>query len=267
MTLTGNTAIDISIVVFAVLLFPYLCGPFLIWFTQRFNRNFTMEPVDPQDPSLPLEIREFFSQTYQTIRPLGFRYHSLYLVPDLIENVSTIFAIYENREDRSLALTASVYAASPDGLVRIRDQHAQFACAFENGQVYSVNNCQQIGAFGIVPHRIVHAFRKTQDAAELFQLFRVGRHDLGQRSKTLPPVNEMHLLVKKNLLDELESQFSIGYLKPTSDQSKIAPTFLGACVMVWTNLFPGRQYCLWKDAKFEREICEKKARMFGTSYS
>ena len=61
----------IALIGFAVLAVPYVLGPVLIYFVQRFRVPVNLVPLDPQS-DLPIDARQYFGEVYTALTADGF---------------------------------------------------------------------------------------------------------------------------------------------------------------------------------------------------
>jgi len=235
-----------------VMLIPYVLGPILIYFTLRFRMPPTVISVDPRAHPLPAEARSYFSKAYEDLTAEGFEFLETILLPDLMPNVQTLFAMYVNRANADMAMSAIIVAQSGvDG--ELKTCYVEFVRRYDDGVVVQTNNSSELNAFKTMPDEFTTKFWEEQDIRRLYALhqrladrFRqrgqpINRFDTEYRGDTARFV--AHAVIEETFRD----QIGTGYLTETPSGFRATPK--GAWLMTWKELWPIKRIRRWREKR------------------
>lgn len=256
--------ITLAAIVLCVLLVPYVLGPILIFFTLRFRMPPTVVAVDPRVHPLPAEARNYLAEAYRGLTSEGFELLSTMLLPDLVPNVKTLFAMYTNRATSDMAMSAIIVAQSGAG-GELKTSYVEFVRRFDDGVVVQTNNSAELSAFKRMPGEFTTKFWQIRDIRQLYGLHQRLVERFRQRGQ---PVNRLDAeyggdavrYVAKAVLEEtFRDQVGTGYL--AEDSSGFRPSLKGAWIMAWQELWPIKGIRRWRERRCaERLLAELETR-------
>ena len=248
--MTGFLALDILIGIVGLYVLALLLFPLLLLTNYRMNGNFVLQAIDPKEISLPDEVRAYFSRCFQQLSSAGFQFVTVYLIPDLLDNVTCVMALFENRTAKCLAISVNMYASNE--FETIQDQHVQISGTDKLGNTYTTNNSHQVNAFKPTADRRLYQFPDTRNATQLFKLYQGVLQAEMVDLKPIPERGQLEASLRAELMREMRSQINTGYLKELPNH-QFVPTVKGAYMMMWKNMYPITQiYWLLVRAKASR---------------
>ena len=164
-----DTLIGIAL---CVMMVPYVLGPILIFFTLRFRMPPTVVAVDPRVHPLPTQARTYLGEAYQHLTAEGFAYVATILLPDLMPNVKTLFAIYVNRATSDMAMSAIIVGESGVG-GELKTSYVEFVRRYDDGIVVQTNNSSELSSFKRLPTEFTTKFWDVRDIRRLHRLHQV----------------------------------------------------------------------------------------------
>ena len=228
-------------------LFLYVGAPCLIKFTQRYRKDLTLVAFDPNETSPPLEVGKFFFSTGHRLEQLGFREVGHFVNSDMIANVRTILALFEHEEQQDAAIAAVAFAYSSGGKVNsvVQESAVEFDTEFQDGVDVDTKNSMNESAFAYLPHKKTTDFPGLQDLEVLYRAHQYicGLHKKAPK-KPLPLREQWGDKLLEGMVNELEAQLDTGYLTLTTNgdgEEFYVPTWKGAYIMTWINLWPIKQ--------------------------
>jgi len=247
-----------------ILLIPYVLGPILIFFTLRFRMPPTVVAVDPRVHPLPAEARNYLAEAYRGLTAEGFELLGTMLLPDLVPNVKTLFAMYTNRANSDMAMSAIIVAQGGVG-GELKTSYVEFVHRFDDGVVVQTNNSAELSAFKRMPGEYTTKFWQIRDIRRLYSLHQQLIERFRQRGQ---PVNRLDAeyggdavrYVAKAVLEEtFRDQVGTGYL--AEDASGFRPSLKGAWIMAWQELWPIKGIRRWRERRrAERLLAELETR-------
>jgi hypothetical protein len=245
--------LDILVVVgFLVVLFPYVVGPIIVLATLHFRMPPNVVAVDPREHPLPAQARSYFSEAYQHLTAAGFDYVATILLPDMLPNVKTLFAIYANRASCDMAMSAIIVAEDAMG-GQLKTNYVEFVRRYDDDVVVQTNNSSELSAFKPMPNEFTTKFWEIRDIGRLYQLHLMLADHFRQRGQ---PVNQLDTKYAGNALryvahavleDTFRDQVGTGYL--AQQPNGFRPTFKGACIMAWKELWPAKNIRRWREKR------------------
>jgi len=224
-----------------VLLIPYLLGPILIFLTVRFRIPPKVVHVDPQVHPLSAEARTYLGEAFDALSADGFKFHGAILLPDVLPNVQTLFAMYTNHATADTAMSAIIVAQGGMG-EELKTKYVEFVRAYDDKVVVQTNNSSELNAFKTLPEEFTTKFWEVTDIRRLYRLHRNLSDHFRQRGQ---PVNRLETehggdivrFVAEVVLEEtFRDQVGTGYL--AEEASGFRPTLKGAWIMAWKELWP-----------------------------
>lgn len=252
-----------------VLLIPYVLGPILIFFTLRFRMPPTVVAVDPRVHPLPAEARAFLAEAYRGLTAEGFELVGTILLPDLVPNVKTLFAMYTNRATSDAAMSAIIVAQRGVG-GELKTSYVEFIRRYDDGVVVQTNNSSELSAFKRLPGEFTTKFWRVRDIHRLYGLHQLLADRFRQRGQ---PVNRLDAeyagdavrYVANAVLEEtFRDQVGTGYL--AEESTGFRPSFKGAWIMAWQELWPIKAIRRWREQRRAEQLLEElEPMMFSAS--
>ena len=247
-------------IVLAVMMVPYVLGPILIFFTLRFRMPPTVVTVDPRVHPLPDQARAYLGEAYQHLTAVGFENIGTILLPDLMPNVKTLFAIYANRAHTDLAMSAIIVAETPMG-GELKTSYVEFMRRHDDDVVVQTNNSSELSSFKPMPGEHTTKLWNIRDIQRLYHIHQALADRFCERGR---PVNELDTkyggdiqqYVAKSVLEKsFRDQVGTGYL--AEDAEGFHPTIPGAVIMTWKELWPIKSIRRWREKQnAERLLAE-----------
>jgi hypothetical protein len=230
------------LVLAGLLLFPYLLGPIVIRFTLRQAAEPKLDPFDANDPHLPPEVARHFRRVAEALGPLGFDVVQALALPDQTPRVKAVVLLLANRAGADAALATVMYADTPEGTT-LQTAYVEIVTRFRDGSVVQTNNSEVLSAFPKGPEKISTQFPTVRAADRLYRLHRalVERH--GSPAGKILRLDadfkgDAVAYVTAAIVEELEEQIGTGFMYPSDDRTVYRPTWKGAWLMTWGQLWP-----------------------------
>ena len=157
------------VVVFLVILFPYVVAPILVLATLQFRMPPNVVVVDPRKHPLPAQARSYFSEAYENLTAAGFDYEATILLPDMLPNVQTLFAIFANRASCDMAMSAIIVAEDAMG-GQLKTNYVEFVRRYDDGVVVQTNNSSELSAFKPMPNEFTTKFWNIREIGRLYRV-------------------------------------------------------------------------------------------------
>ena len=227
-------------IVLGLTLIPYVLGPLLIRFTLRQSADPEVDTFDPDDPDLPDVVDRHFRKVTKTLRPLGFEVVEGLALPNQTPRVKALVLMYANRTEKDAAIAAVMYAKAPDG-TKLQTAYVEIISRYRDGTLVQTNNSSQLGAFKARPGVTTTQFPTVRDAARLYRLHQALAEQHGGSRKSLRLDEEFHgdavAYLTWALVDELDGQIDTGYMYLSPQERLYRPTWKGAFLMTWGQLW------------------------------
>lgn len=248
----------------------YLLLPLLIKATFRQKAKPTLVPIDPSE-GMPGDAAKYFYDAHEQMTALGFENLGTYQLPDYLSNVRGLLIGFIHRETRDMALTAALYAKNGDNW-KLQARFTEIGTDFADASTISTGNLPGPGAFPKKPTDLALILPHLTKLADLYRAHQaiLRSHSRGRRS-VMKLDDQYGGRIDEYLVDALTSESEtaamFGYLKRTpgkaSESSVISrssatmdpyrppavpdvdayftPTWKGAYLMTWQELFPVKQ--------------------------
>jgi hypothetical protein len=247
-----------------ILLIPYVLGPILIFCTLRFRMPPTVIAVDPRVHPLPAEARNYLAEAYRGLTAEGFELVGTMLLPDLVPNVKTLFAMYTNRTNSDMAMSAIIVAQGGAG-GELKTSYVEFVRRFDDGVVVQTNNSTELSAFKRMPGEFTTKFWQIRDIRQLYGLHQQLSERFRQRGQPVNRLdaeyggNALQYVAKAMLEETFRDQVGTGYL--AENPGGFRPSLKGALVMAWQELWPVKGIRRWRERRrAERMLAELEIR-------
>ena len=229
-----------ALVVLGILLVPHVLGPFLVLFTLKFRLPVEVIPVDPRTEPLPQSVREYFDRAYRVLTADGFELVGVMVLPSVIPNVRSLFALYANRATREMAMSTLIVGTGQGQQIQTR--YIEFVTRFTDGVVVQTNNSRELGAFKPLPDEYTMQFWDVEDTHALYELHRLAVDKFRRAGQPVLRLDSefggdaVRFVARAVLEETFEDQVGTGYLVRTEDGFRASPK--GALIMAWQELWP-----------------------------
>ncbi len=221
---------------------PYVGLPIIVKSMMKNKAVPELVEFDPEANPPPRDVDAFFARTIRELRPEGFSVACHIIVPQQIPNVNALLMVLENRTKRDLALTVVMFGShkTEEGTtVRMQSQHVQFGAEFVDGMEINTTNSGVESAFAPVPNKRHFCFPEVQNAAALYRIHQRALQEFaGVERRPVPASDNMLQTLQAEMIAEMANQVGTGYLTLNADGSYFFPTWKGAFLMSWKQVWP-----------------------------
>lgn len=222
-------------------LFMYLIAPIIIRFKQKIAAQPRLEPMDLS--KLTPEAAQFLAQTEDALAREGFTMVGHFSMPGLTANVLPVLTLYMNRPAGDKAMATAIYSIGEAG-VKLSARYVEFSTRYADGRAVDTNNNGTLGAFK--PNPIMPTFR-LPGVSDLHRLYAIHRQLLQRAEgpssvmrpeKVIPPPGEEVAWLCQAMIDGYNKQVEFGWLFLDPAIGAYRPTWAGAYLMTWSELWP-----------------------------
>jgi hypothetical protein len=252
------------ILVAVSVLLPYIAGPFLVRQNVTNKVDPDLVPFPPDHPSLPADVADNFDIARQRLNESGFEAISGFGLPRQMPRVKAVLLLFANRATKEAAMATAIYADLPEG-GKLKAFYIEVISLFRDGTLVQTNNCSVLGSF---PRKAgVHTVQLPQvrDIGLLVRIHRVRTEPFGGISERKLRLDEefrgdARAYLAACMREELERQIPTGYMFLSEAEGLFRPTWKGAFLMTWKQLFPFKQVrAALRDRKANALLAELKA--------
>lgn len=213
----------------------FVGGPILVRFTLR--RGIGLEPFDINSGELPAQVQQHFWETYQTLAEDGYQ-AAAYLVDAESSGMRLYLAVFENTSSQDLALAACPVARIGGRLVP-KTYIVAFATDYTDGTKITTTNTPDVPSVASIPKRKKFHFPEVTDPRRLGRIHqglcsRVG----GMTKRRISTSQTVREVLTADMTKEMEEQVEIGYFYHDETSGSYRPTWKGAFLMVWKQVWP-----------------------------
>jgi hypothetical protein len=237
--------------------------PLLILLTFRYQALPNIVQLHPDTP-FPEVVREYLFECHEELTSLGFDNVGTFSLPNQMPNAKAVFALFANRERKTSAMAALMYAKVL-GDWKLSTKYMEFSTRFSGGGLVDTMNTAQVGAFPEPPDCIKTQHPEITDIGVLHSAHQLlgDTHFFG-RARILRLYDQFHgdaqAFLAVSLTEELEAARAAGYLRLVGgDQAEFGEamaddnpyrvgilftppsyraTLKGAYLMAWKELWP-----------------------------
>jgi hypothetical protein len=233
-----------------------LAPPALIYFSQRFKANPSLQRFDLDKLPPPGNAGRYLQEMDQQFQSLGFERRAGLTLPDAVPNVKALLVLYANHRSRDMALVAIMYGLNPvDHKVALKSSYVEILSSFKDDdcRALQTNNAQLLGSFPASPGSVTYRFPAVEDMQRLFDLHnQLLERDRPSGRKYIRADEEFGgddvAYMQAVLRETYDRQIGTGYLSFQPQEQSYRPTVKGALLMTWRELFPVKQI-LWEGVK------------------
>lgn len=233
----------VLLVILAAIVLPYVLGPILVYFTQRWPAEPVFTPYDPIGHPLPDDDVAAFLESRDALTRDGFQLLTDVAHENSISKLQLRIALLEAEGRDELALVVAARSTNPK--IKVAACYVEFPAKFADGATLTVTNSQDPEVYPEVPVRLVERFPQVRDPARLGRVSRalLDRYYGGRPRARFEPGQDPAGFVRAAIVHEYELQVGTGYLRRDAEKGApmYRPTFVGAWAMTWRLRFPLRQ--------------------------
>ena len=235
----------------------YLGAPILLKFQQRMAAHPDLRPIDPSD--LPPSVSLCLQESAHALIKDGFSVSECLALPYPMPNIAASIIMLINRDTGDKAMATAIFstnAATP----HIQTKYLEFSTRFEDDHCVDTLNGNILSSFPPDANDVKSQLPQVQDPNQLYRLHRFVLERTGPHGR--PVVYEkgkaIAYLAQKVLVDSYERQVERGWLVRDATGDAYYPSWRGAYIMTWQQLWP------WSLVR--RAQMRQKARELVTDY-
>ncbi len=215
---------------------PLLLGPILVRFTLRLSANPDLARIDSDH--LPPPVRSYFDAQTGPLQGLGFRIVADLVQTGFIPNLVSLIRLFVHPDNRDGAIC--VCMESGRGVRRLQAAYVEYATTFADGRELCTNNSPSPNAFAPVPEKQLHRLPAVEDPRELYEIHREAAAQFGGNTgRILLDGEEAIRTLNRSIQEDTARQIRTGYLYLDRASQCYRPTWKGAFLMTWKQVFKG----------------------------
>lgn len=235
---------SIAVIVLVLTSIPYLFGPIAIRFKQKYEVSPQVARIPAYD-ELPQDVREFFDNVTTALQFEGFEvFDDVFLLPSAVPNVKVLILGLANRTTFATAAASAIYVKTPHE-IKLQLASLEFGTRCRNAEYRVINtiNSPIVSSLRELPDKLTIQLPQVCDPRRLYQLHLLNtRRFVGLEKSYLRIDSEFRgdglANLKAVLSEQLLEQVEAGYLYLPEGSSHYQPTWKGAFIMVWRELWP-----------------------------
>lgn len=239
----------------------YLGGPLLIYFTHRQQARPHLVAFKPGVTPLPADVDQFFHHTSWALAQQGFEIITGMFLPSQMENLVVALIYMIHRQEQDTVIAVALHNKTPGMTATMF--HVEFVTRYRSGNIIQTANAQPLSAFPVPPHCVNSHFPSVQDPVELYRLHQAQcrRHGSGPKLIKLDEQfgGDAVAYMAAALVEELDGAVESGYMRLDAAAGQYRPTFKGALLMTYGELWPVKGVRLRRRSNRERELLAELA--------
>jgi hypothetical protein len=220
---------------------PFVLGPVLVRYTQKFTPAPGVTPISPDEFGLPPDVREYFDRAENELRAVGFSRGQCALVEGVVTGATAVLTLFDHSGGDDLAMVTVIYGfVENEGVrqVQLQTRYVEFQTEYTDGSVLNTNNSSEENAFPQNPRQTLYQLPQITNSADLYKAHCQGKQDLGGRAKKpYAPAERRLEVVAEEMAKVFSRQLETGYLFLSPD-NYYRPTWIGAVRMTWKLSWP-----------------------------
>lgn len=214
--------------------FMYLVTPILIRFSQKYNSHPKFQPVALA--TLPPPAAQYLWTCQQALESEGFTTVAHLAWENSAPNVFPLLTLYMNRQTGVKAITAAFYVVSAQG-AKLTTCYTEFITRYEDGLVLQTSNN---GTFGTSQHGPKQKTLRLPEMQNPHELYAIHRRMAGIATaiEPLPPPGMEISAQEQRIVEDFNEQVGFGRLSLDTAAGVYRPTWKGAYLMTWSQLWP-----------------------------
>jgi hypothetical protein len=221
----------------------YVVAPVRIRFHLRHAARPRYVSFSLDDVTLPWDDIRDFEAVIDQLRPAGFEPVAVIALPRATLNIKSVQLYLANRRDKDLAGATAMYATT-DGITRRVNFHVWISSRFRDSAVVMVSNSTHVSSFPPRPGFTTGRFPGVRDAARLYRLQQAMVERSGLTDKAFRLDEEFGgnaaAYQSASSFEELQDAARAGYMELSPEGDTYQPTWKGAFLMTWRQLWPAK---------------------------
>lgn len=217
------------VLVYAVMMLGI--SPIIIKFTQRYNRNFTLQPIafEALEPPMQESVRKIVF----SLQTLGFTPICPFVYADFAPMVNCKFYLLYNYSNGDAAVIVTIYTRAETF------NYVEFSTSYQDGININTRNAGQPVTFKTRPNKLIYDLKELKDPRTLYSAHRaILEHHANPTGTELPePGRELPTLYF-SIIRDLEDQVENGRMYYDKESTSYRFTWKGAFLATWQNIWP-----------------------------
>ena len=234
--------LDVALIALAIAaLSPYVLGPIIVRFTQRWPARPVFEPYDPIRHPLPDDLAASFRESLDALARTGLRAIADCAHASEVSKVQLRAALLVDEMGREHALVIAGRSTNPQ--VKVAAYHVEFPTKFADGGALSVSNSTEADTYPQAAGRALERFPQVRDPGRLRRVNAalLDRHYARRQRVPLDPAQDPTAFIAKASAREYALQVGTGYMWLDERAQVYRPTWRGAWGMSFRLWPPFRQ--------------------------
>lgn len=219
-------------ILIGVAVLPFVAVPILVRITQRFSSDIPLRPM--QESFLPGEVLTEFQNFRTSLSTYDFEQCFDALNVDDLLGLRFYHRVLMSRIEKTWAICIAVC----DGEGQLQKKYVEFKTQFLNRNSFSTHNCDLIGAPIKSSQRksLALPMETELDALLRIHLFHIKKENL--ENITSPIFENAVATFKQFLTEDHEDQLALGAIYFDVPLKAYRPTWAGAILIAWYNMWP-----------------------------
>jgi hypothetical protein len=212
----------------------------MLRFTIRHRAKPDLYAFFADDPSLPAEVVEHYQTVIEDLQPLGFEPAGGVFLPNATPVTKAFVLLLRQAQNKEVAWATAIYSCTRRE-TRLQTAHLGISTWYPDQSFYTTNH-SVVGAFPRRPRQT-----KTQlPMVEGNRLYRLHQAVLGREAPAEKKVlrlddefkGDVAAYVQNSMCEEFRDAADGGYMCLSTDGTMYVPTWKGAFLMTWSQLWP-----------------------------
>lgn len=233
----------------AILLLPYVLGPFLIKSILVFDSATPIELLHPTDARMGAGFRHFVARISRELAPLGYQVSAYLYIPRLVSNIQSLLVYFHrDGEEDAVAIMAGMTGDSS----RIQCLVVEFCTVYENGTVVDTSNSSDVEAYQGAAYKSAWKFPGLAELPLLQQAHQAHKRERGG-GPVKPPVSGVMIpaYLEASFKREFQALSEAGTFTASADGTRFR--------LSWPAAFTGTWGQCWPVSRFRRAALRRHA--------
>jgi len=256
----------VVVIPLALLVSPYLTGPFLIKKIMKAHLNPVIESFNPSSIMLPDIAHEFFQRTQRELENLGFRAIENMLLPNMIPNMTKMVVFFQKSACCEYAIVSFDFIQFDFIQNSIAGtettSHVDFEVELSSGISISVNNAPSMSAFAIPDNYVQYQFPDCHDLDYLYEIFQKLSNKTGANCQRVDQLTSKYHgkpteMIRQGILKEFNREVDRGRMYIDHQTQQYCFNTFNAFRFSWMFLFPFKQLRLIANRRRNRQLLDE----------
>ncbi len=205
--------------------------PIIVKFTQRYNRNFTLQPIAFEALELPMQ--ETVRQTIFSLQTMGFTPICPFVYANFAPMVNCKFYLLYNYNNCDTAVIVTVY--SPSETIN----YLEFSTSYQDNTNINTRNAGQPVTIKHRPNKLIYDLKEVKDPRALYSAHRaILEHHANTSGALLPESGKELSALHFSIIQDMEDQVENGRMYYDTESMNYRFTWKGAFLATWQNVWP-----------------------------